>query len=338
MVWNLTMRKLARIERVAKVSPIPDADSIEVATVQSWNVVIKKGEFKEGDLCVYCEIDSFLPVREEFEFLRKSSYKKMEDKEGFRLRTLKLRGQVSQGLLLPLSIIDNGQQYPVGYEVTDLLGITKYEPPIPAGTEGTIKGGFPSFISKTDEERIQNLADEYSSYKNTEFYATEKLDGTSITCYVYEGSFGVCQRNYELEEANNMYWETVARLGIKEKLMQLNKNIALQGELIGPSIQGNPYQLKERTIKVFSVFDIDNGRYYEFEEFTALTKELSIDTVPLIETSMKLPETIDMLLQFADGKSALNLQTNREGLVLRSLSGVWISFKVISNQFLLSEK
>lgn len=338
MVWNLTMRKLARIERVAKVLPIPDADSIEVATVQSWNVVIKKGEFKEGDLCVYCEIDSFLPVREEFEFLRKSSYKKMEDKEGFRLRTLKLRGQVSQGLLLPLSIIDNGQQYPVGYEVTDLLGITKYEPPIPAGTEGTIKGGFPSFISKTDEERIQNLADEYSSYKNTEFYATEKLDGTSITCYVYEGNFGVCQRNYELEEANNMYWETVARLGIKEKLMQLNKNIALQGELIGPSIQGNPYQLKERTIKVFSVFDIDNGRYYKFEEFTALTKELSIDTVPLIETSMKLPETIDMLLQFADGKSALNPQTNREGLVLRSLSGVWISFKVISNQFLLSEK
>eukprot|EP01035_Chromulina_nebulosa_P011393 gene11393-15241_t len=222
------MRKLARIERVAKVSPIPDADSIEVATVQSWNVVIKKGEFKEGDLCVYCEIDSFLPVREEFEFLRKSSFKKMEDKEGFRLRTLKLRGQVSQGLLLQLSIIDNGQQYPVGYEVTDLLGITKYEPPIPAGTEGTIKGGFPSFISKTDEERIQNLADEYGSYKNTEFYATEKLDGTSITCYVYEGNFGVCQRNYELEEANNMYWETVARLGIKEKLMQLNKNIALQ--------------------------------------------------------------------------------------------------------------
>lgn len=338
MVWNLTMRKLARIERVAKVSPIPDADSIEVATVQSWNVVIKKGEFKEGDLCVYCEIDSFLPVREEFEFLRKSSFKKMEDKEGFRLRTLKLRGQVSQGLLLQLSIIDNGQQYPVGYEVTDLLGITKYEPPIPAGTEGTIKGGFPSFISKTDEERIQNLADEYGSYKNTEFYATEKLDGTSITCYTYEGSFGVCQRNYELEEANNMYWETVARLGIKEKLMQLNKNIALQGELIGPSIQGNPYQLKERTIKVFSVFDIDNGRYYKFEEFTALTKELSIDTVPLIETSMKLPETIDMLLQFADGKSALNPQTNREGLVLRSLSGTWISFKVISNLFLLSEK
>lgn len=332
------MRKLARIERILNISPIPGADAIEVATVQNWKVVTKKGEYKVGDLCIYCEIDSFLPIREEFEFLRKSSYRNLQGNEGFRLKTIKLRGQVSQGLLLPLSILGDEKSYSVGDEVTADLGIVKYEPPLPPGSSGTIKGAFPSFVPKTDEERVQNLTEEYETYKNQVFYITEKLDGTSITCYFNDGEFGVCQRNYELEETENMYWDSVKKLNIREKLTNLNKNIALQGELIGPYIQGNPYKLMERGIRFFSAFNIDTYQYFNFEQFFELAKELEIETVPLLATDYKLPETIDELIAIADGPSVLHKDTIREGIVLRSKEGERVSFKAISNNFLLNEK
>jgi hypothetical protein len=170
-------RKLSTVQRVAKILPIPDADAIEIAMINSWKVVVKKGEYKEGDLCIYCEIDSFLPIREEFEFLRKSSYKKMGDQEGFRLKTIRLRQQISQGLLLPLSILEGEEEMKIGIskqphgdqlqlgpyddaliieegtDVTKLLGIMKYEPPIPASLAGKVKGNFPSWARKTDQER-----------------------------------------------------------------------------------------------------------------------------------------------------------------------------------------
>lgn len=154
-------RKLASIRKVENVIPIEGADMIEVSVVGGWKVVTKKGEFKPGDLAIYCEVDSFLPIKEEFEFLRKSSYKKMGEQEGFRLKTIRLRGQLSQGLLLPASQ-EVLSLYKEGDDVTELLGIVKYEPPIPAELAGKVKGMFPSFLRKTDEERIQNLTTEYS--------------------------------------------------------------------------------------------------------------------------------------------------------------------------------
>lgn len=166
------MRKLATIRKINDLQPIEEADRIELATVDGWQVVVAKNVgHKIGDIVVYCEIDSFIPVEPEFEFLRKTSYKKMEDKEGFRLKTVKLRGQVSQGLIIPLddalNIIKrrNGGLYfdpkQLGFDLTVLLGISKYEPPIPAQLAGIMKGIFPIFIRKTDEERIQNFADKY---------------------------------------------------------------------------------------------------------------------------------------------------------------------------------
>jgi RNA ligase (TIGR02306 family) len=148
-------RKLASIQAIKEILPIEGADAIELAVVNGWKVVVAKNVgHRAGDHVVYCEIDSFLPIREEFEFLRKSSYKKMGDREGFRLRTIKLRGQVSQGLILPMSIFgDFGWTAYEGLDVTEKLGIVKYEPPVPAELAGKVKGLFPSFLRRTDEER-----------------------------------------------------------------------------------------------------------------------------------------------------------------------------------------
>ena len=342
-------RKLASVRVISNIQPIPNADKIELVTVDGWNVVVAKDVgHKVGDLVIYCEIDSFLPIREEFEFLRKSSYKKMGDVEGFRLRTVKLRGQVSQGLILPMSVLNppdtNIYVTPFeGLDVTEMLDIVKYEPPIPAELAGKVKGTFPSFIPKTDEERIQNLTSEYEEWKyqsKHQFYVTEKLDGSSATFYVKDGEFGVCSRNLELlETEGNTFWKVARELGLENKMKSLGKNISLQGELIGEGIQGNPYKLKGQTIRFFTGYDIDKRERIGFIHFIVMIMDMGLEYVPVInpEFGFLLPDTIEEMLQYAEGKSALNPDTEREGVVVRSLDGS-ISFKAISNKFLLNHE
>ncbi len=335
------MRKLATIQIISDVQPIEGADRIEVASVLGWKVVIKKDEFKPGDLAVYCEVDSFLPVKPEFEFLRKSSYKKMSDgTEGFRLKTIKLRGVISQGLLLPVNALPGYPEVPpTGTDVSDLLGIVKYEPPIPAQLAGEVKGPFPGFISKTDEERVQNLIDVLPDYSDSLFYVTEKVDGTSITIYLKDGQFGICSRNLELvENPENTYWRVVRELDLENKLRTHGKNLALQGELIGEGIQKNIYKLRGQTIKFFDAFDIDSYEYLDYPAFISIMDKLGLSTVPVIEQAMKLPAAVDEILAMANGKSVLNPQANREGLVFRTTLGKRFSFKAISNNFLLSDE
>lgn len=362
-------RKLASIRKISDIQPIDGADMIELAIVDGWKVVVAKNVgHKVGDMVVYCEIDSFLPIKDEFEFLRKSSFKKMGDQEGFRLKTIKLRGQVSQGLILPLSVFE-GYGYRVsenllnenpalepnrsvispsdmielvvGNDVTEVLGIVKYEPPIPAELAGKVKGLFPSFIRKTDEERIQNLTSEYEKWRlqsQHQFYVTEKLDGSSSTFYYKDGVFGVCSRNLELlETEGNTFWKVARELDLENKLSKLNVNISLQGELIGEGIQGNPYKIKGQTVRFFNVFDIDNQEYYGLPNFLRTLDILELESVPLIDREFLLPESVDELLTYADKKSELNPNFDREGVVIRSLDRT-ISFKVISNKFLLNEK
>lgn len=379
------LRKLASIQRIGAVLPIKEADSIEIVMVNSWKVVTKKGEFKEGDLCVYFEIDSFLPVKEEFEFLRKSSYKKMGDAEGFRLRTIKLRQELSQGLCLPISILEGhdemkmgiskqpgGDQLQVGpyddaiiieegTDVTEYLGVLKYEPPIPAELAGKVKGGFPGFIRKTDEERIQNLTKEYESMRDEHYYVTEKLDGSSATYYFMDGVFGVCSRNLELADPGefkqgtdicedgverpkkeNTFWKVANELRIREKLSTLGENYAIQGELIGSGIQGNSYKIKGHTLRIFNVFNIDKQEYLGLDDMVHFLHKINIDNkplelVPVINYDYKLPTTIEEILIYADGKSRLNGETDREGIVIRNKDKS-VSFKAISNTFLLKEK
>lgn len=336
-------RKLASIRKITDIQPIPDADSIEVVVVGGWKVVTKKGEFNVGDLCVYCEIDSFLPILPQYEFLRKSSYKKLSTgEEGFRLRTIKLRGQVSQGLVLPLSVLPGGRELFEGMDVTEVLSITKYEPPIPASLAGKVKGLFPSFLHKTDEERVQNLANEFGILHlfqpNKTYYVTEKLDGSSATFYFRNGEFGVCSRNLELlETPDNTFWKVARDLKIEEKLGTLDDNICLQGELIGSSIQGNPYKIKGQTVKFFNAYNIDTRTYLPLDEFKNLMNQLDLEMVPILTEDFKFSSTIDELLKYAEEKSQLNPEFDREGVVIRSHDRT-ISFKVISNKFLLNEK
>jgi len=337
-------RKLASIRKITDIFPIENADSIELAVVGGWNVVVAKNVgHKVGDLVVYCEIDSFLPIRPEYEFLRKSSYKKMGDQEGFRLKTIKLRGQISQGLILPIREVQlqNVDLLSEGMDVTKELGIVKYEPPIPAELSGKIKGLFPSFIPKTDEERIQNLTNEFNQWKSSndkEFYVTEKLDGSSATFYIKNGVFGVCSRNLELlENESNTFWKFAREVNLEEKMSKLGRNISLQGELIGEGIQGNPYKIKGHTVKFFSGFDIDNYEYLSLSSLRYITELLTLDMVPILNTEFELPESIEGLIKYADGESLLNSNFDREGVVIRSTDKL-ISFKVISNKFLLNEK
>jgi RNA ligase (TIGR02306 family) len=259
--------------------------------------------------------------------------------EGFRLKTVRLRGQVSQGLILPLSLISyTNVQFEVGMDVTNLLGIVKYEPPIPAELAGKVKGLFPSFIRKTDEERIQNLSSEYDELKNHTYYVTEKLDGSSATFYIKDGEFGVCSRNLELlETEGNTFWKVARELDLENKMRSVGENFSLQGELIGESVQGNPYKIKGQSVRFFNVFDIDEQEYRPLSYFKIILDVLKLTSVPILDEKFTLPDNIDDLLLYADSKSALNSNFDREGVVVRSLDRK-ISFKVISNKFLLNEK
>ena len=347
-------RKLSTIRKIKEINPIEGADAIELAVVDGWQVVVAKNVGHQvGDLVVYCEIDSFLPIEPEFEFLRKSSYKKMGDQEGFRLKTIKLRGQISQGLILPYSVIPIAQfasayDLPEGMDVSEMLGIVKYEPPIPAHLAGKVKGSFPSFLRKTDEERIQNLEKEYTEWtlsSKHQFYATEKLDGSSFTCYIKNGEFGVCSRNMDLlETEDNTFWAVARKLDLENKLRSFGKNICFQGEMVGSGIQGNHYNMKDQTVFFYNIFLIDEREYVGYDEFRNMLFDLDLACVPVLSYPFNFPAdseaalpTVSALLRSAEGKSVLNDKVEREGLVIRSMDRT-ISFKVISNKFLLGSK
>ena len=336
-----TDRKLASVVKIVDIQPIVGADAIMVASVKGWKVVVKKDEYKVGDLAVYYEIDSFLPVRPQFEFLRKSSFKRMGSSEGFRLKTIRLRGQISQGLLTPIPEgISNPKE---GDDLTEALDIVKYEPPIPAQLAGKIKGTFPNFIPKTDEIRIQNFESEVGfSPAGERAYLTEKLDGTSFTCYFNNGVFGVCGRNWELTEtSDNSLWRMANLLQLKEKMTKHGKNIALQGELIGAGINGNLYGLSDHKLYFFTGYDIDKGRRMFFDELEWVLFGLQLQMVPVLEKyGFVIPnegDIVDYMLKYAEGKSVLNMEVDREGVVVRGLEREF-SFKAISNTYLLGSK
>jgi RNA ligase (TIGR02306 family) len=329
-------RKLASIQRIIDLKPIENADKIEVAQVLGWHCVVKKGEFKVGDLGVYFEIDSVLPERPEFDFLKEKH---------FRIRTVKLRGQVSQGLLMPLNSLPQLQadrlNYAEGMDVTELLGVKKYEPVVPAHLSGVMKGQFPLFLRKTDEMRIQSIPEFLIRHKGKLFYITEKLDGTSFTVYMKDGEFGVCSRNIDLLESdNNLYWQVAKKFNFREKLLSLG-NFAIQGEICGPGVQKNKYSLTEPRLFTFSIFNISEYKYLDFENFKQICKDLGIETVPILDENFTLDCTVEELVELSKGRSFIFNNIEREGLVIRSkvegddLEAGRISFKVVNPDFLL---
>ncbi|WP_353123077.1 RNA ligase (ATP) [Planktothrix agardhii] len=339
-------RKLATLEIIKDIQPIPGADNIEVATVRGWKVVVKKGLFEIGSLCVYFEIDSFLPELPEFEFLRKSCFTTLNTGEkGFRIRTVNMREQLSQGLALPLSHLSNffltSKTFTIGTDLTNLLGVKKWELDVSAYLHGDILGYFPSFVPKTDEERIQNLSELYPLLRQKSFNVTEKLDGTSFTAFYYNDTFGVCSQNRELKESDsNIYWQFFHKYKIGDFLKSLPFPSAIQGEIVGSKIQGNPYKLPNYRLYIFNLINLDNQKRLDIFSHSnlSLLSNAGLDTVPLLFRDFFLPSSLDTLIAFSSGHSLVNPNTTREGLVLRNFENSYTSFKVISNNFLLKQK
>lgn len=337
------MRKMATIRKIDALRPIDGADAIECAVVGGWTVVTKKGEYNVGDLAVYCEIDSFIPSAIAPYLTKPGHYAKtFEGVEGERLRTVKLRGQLSQGLLLPYATC--GKICAEGEDVSELLGIVKYEAPVPAELAGEVKGMFPSVIPKTDQERIQNLKVELAEWlTNDELHweVTEKLEGSSMTVYMRDGEVGVCSRNLDLKpNADNSLWRAANKYNLPAKLIGIGRNIAIQGEIVGNGIQGNIYQMRDQDFLVYDIYDIDAGRYFTPGERKTFVAEHGLNHCPVLAYSARLTDTLglinmDQILKFAEGKSVMGMiGCEREGLVFKCHEKQ-VSFKAISNKYLL---
>ena len=366
------MRKLASVQTVSEVAPIIGADNIELTTILGWKCITKKGEFKVGDLGVYCEIDSILPEREPFMFLATKK---------FRIKTWKLNkfGVVSQGILFPMNVLPEGK-YKEDQDVTEVLGVKKYEadesePEVVEVKEPTNKvlafmhkkmmryevyrktylhlfgvkkeKAFPEFISKTDETRIQNLSNLFATeWSETGGWdVTEKMEGQSGTYFSIKSKpkwfelwkkearqFGVCSRSIWLKTKHPCNWWNVAIANnIEEKLSKVPFNIAIQGEICGPGIQGNIYKFPHLRYFVFNVKNLETGEYLDYEQITAFCMYYGFEQVPLISRNYYLPATLDELVQYSNGKSTMG-DTLREGIVIRKDN---ISFKVVSPEYLL---
>ena len=338
------MRKMAYVVVVDDVQPIAGADAIEAARVGGWAVVTKKDEFRPGDRAVYFEIDAFLPEGNAgWQFLVDKSARVVDGRRGHVLRTVRLRGQVSQGLLLVPASLGLAEATP-GEDVSERLGVSKYEAPVPAGLSGVAIGPFPSRVAKTDQERIQNLAVELAEWQRepAAWEVSEKLEGASCTFAWLDGALHVCSRNLDLlETADNTLWRTAHALEIAEKMARVfgPRNIALQGEMIGHGVQGNIYARKAQEFHLYDVYDADRAAYLPAAERRALAEALGIPHVPVVDAAMVISgaTTMAALLELADGPSALHAAQLREGLVFKRHDGA-ASFKAVSNRYLLKQK
>lgn len=339
------MRKLATLKMIKDIKDIENADRIEVAVVDRWECIVGKHEYKIGDVVVFIEPDSLIPKDiKHFNFLDKyCKTKTINNKEYYLVGTTKLRGQISQGVLLKLNDLNNiigKEKYnmdDIGEEVTDDLGIIKYSP---SEVDGSNIDGcfleFPYFIRKTDEERIQNL----DYIPEDEYEITEKLDGTSCTIFKKDGGgTRICSRNKEIivDElpTNNIYRKIYDRYNN----LALD-NIAIQGEIIGPKIQKNPYKLDDVDFYVFNLYDINKQEYILGSNKTdrkTVCENLGFNHVPIINNSFHFSNDYDsLMMSYSKGKSLLNPDINKEGVVLKSLNREF-SFKIINTDYLLNK-
>jgi hypothetical protein len=334
------MRKLTSIQKVEEVFPILGADTIEHIRTQGWHVVVKKEQFKVNDLCVYFEIDSLLPNIPQFAFLEKGQKLKKSiiengvEVEGWRLKTISLQGQISQGLALPLNDFPDILNPIEGMDVTSLIGVNKYEPPLPACLSGEAKGSFPGFLSKTDEDRIQILLHMLDQYRGQRFYLTTKLDGSSCTCFKHENEFNVCGRTLNFRESDtNLMWRIANRYNLKERFPN---GYSIQSECAGEGIQKNRHKLKGQDLYIFYVVNINTGEYLKLDDMKAFVKEIGMKTVPIFNENFILDHTLEQILDMANQPCPLNPTVPQEGFVFRLYDSTKkITFKAISNEYLL---
>lgn len=360
------MRKLASIQVVKHIEPIQGAKTIEKAFILGWQCIVKKGEFKEGDLCVYFEIDSILPPWEQFEFMESRKY---------RVKTAKFMGFAAQGLALPVTAFPdklNELYIKEDDDVTEILDVVKHDPELQVEKDmaaaaaelekhGRVykyflrykwfkkltakrKGGWPNFLQKTDEIRIQSSPSILRQFKDLWFYRTEKLDGQSGTFAMIHKKFlgityrteeFVCSRNIWLKKpTSNNYWNIFHKKNIRSKLKKLNGNYAIQGEIVGPGIQKNKYGLKEIDFYVFNIYDIDKGANVSYDMLITMCATINLKTVPIRNESIQLPDSIEKIVELSKSRSTI-ADIKQEGDVWRLKTDSRISFKCINPLFLL---
>ena len=362
-------RKLASVQKVKAIRPIEGADRIEVVQVLNWDCVAQKGLYDVGDLVIYFEIDSLLSDIPMLEWLKKSAWSQKLNK--YKISTHKFRNQISQGLIIPIRDLTemynqiNGTSlssidYDEGDDLTGLLKIEKYEPPVSNGPLGEIIS-HEWYVPKTDEERIQvcaeNVLPEYMKIDQNEWYASIKLDGTSCAAGLFEDTFLIGGRN-QWYKGPNMYTETVKKYGdIETKAREYSEAtgvyVVFQGELCGPGIQSNKLGLKEKAWFIFNVFVSTTGKIDSYEKLDligmlGMCERFGLKHVPLVNAEDKfdfkatnnIDETVENLLKYVDNFKYRtyfeDASPNQiaEGLVFR-MNDMTNSFKVISNKFLL---
>ncbi len=342
-------RAMATIKRIDGIEPIPNADTICLYVIGGWRVIDKIDKYKINDLIVMIEIDSFVP-NSLAPFLTKPGKFPKEYKgiQGERLKTVKMKGVISQGLLMPLTevfpaaggIFDISE----GADVSEVLGVIKWEPEEDAVLGGNAKGTFPHFIPKTKQERVQNLVRQFRDWQveGRRWCKTEKLHGSSMTAYVRDEVFGVCSRNQELHSDDaNAYWRVALRDEIEGAIRSTGRNFAVQGELVGPGINGNQYGLDELRFYVFDIFDIDTQSYLKPEDRQMWADYMVLATVPVLGYNVDLSaSTVESVVQDANGTTVMPMQkpVAREGFVYSCMDEGQVSFKVISENWLLKNE
>lgn len=339
-------RALATIEQIAEIAPIPDADAIVRARVRGWDVVVKLDEFRPGDLCVYFEVDTMLDVTDErFAFLAPRGVRTdVEGHSGHVLRTARLRGQYSQGLALPVACFPELGDVTAGRcgeDVTDRLGVRKWDPPIPANLSGQVLGNRPSWIPATDEDRIQNLPHILDAGDGN-WICTEKIDGSSTTFFVDDDTAGVCSRNLNLvDDDRNTLWRLAHQLDIHTLIRDsdLGARVAVQGETFGEGIQGNPLRLKGQHFRAFTLRV--GGHELPRDHWPAWLLELAVPTYD----HLPFPGSVDEALAQVEAIRSTLADRPAEGVVWRHRRCpqvtlpdgriVRASFKAISNRYLL---
>ena len=343
-------KKLASIQMIHDIAPIEGADRIELARVLGWQCVVPKGQFRKGDPCIYFEIDSYLPIRPEFEFLRPGCH--MEDGilgEGFRIRTRKMKGQLSQGLVLPVTTFPELADASLGDDVTERLGVRKFEMEERATTGGTVIGPLPADVPHTDETRIQAEPGLLGVFAGKDYYITTKMDGSSHSLSLDGEGFHVCGHNYEYKDDGRCsFYEFVKARGYEAKMRSYMAEagihiLTIQGEFCAPGIQRNRLKITKPEWYVFTV-RID-GQRMGLDKIYDVTTALGMAIVPIEEIGADLPHlypTVEELLERADGSYPNG--GPKEGIVIRTIEpefcpliGAPLSMKVINNKYLLKD-
>lgn len=340
------MRKLVTLRQISEIRPIENADMIEEVVIDGWSMVCQKGIHEVGNDVLYFEIDSFLPQEDQrFESFMKFGTQTFEDTVGHRVKTKRMRGVYSQGVLMPIAEFPEITKPEYDVDYSELLNIKKYERP-ETGFQGYSRGNFPDFLRKSDQERIQNIYRRLKHYyMDKEFVGTLKMDGSSTTTYLYQDKFGICSRNMELELAEvgqeaGKFEQGVLASDQLNKLIKLKsltgKEYAIQSELVGPGVQGNFEKFDTYTLFAYNIFDIEAQRFVTYEKFKELAELVDLQCVPVVyEPELILERDIEDILVMAEGKG---LRANyREGIVWKQVDGN-VQFKAISNKYLAKEK